>query len=283
MTRSLSLLAFALVLAACDSTAPSAVADADLDDAAVVLASAVAIDGGGLLEDAAAAAALSTAPDGAARHPADRLGCAVTRVYDGSGTWNASVDCERGNPDGRFYASFERTSTYRFLGAEGQPQEERRGAVTIEHAVLSGASLFRTPRATHELISLTTDLAVDDVQSDLVTVNGTVQRAASSALSGPRGERTLDYQLDATLTDVQGPRSAARRWRAAVDGTVSGTLQATITRTPAGGETSTVVIDQAFEITFPVVASGDRIAQIVIGGRRYRADVDSGAVEGLDG
>ena len=213
MTRPIPLLALALALAACDSATPSALADADLDDAAVVLASAVAIDGGGVLEDAAAAAALSAAPDGAARHPADRPGCDVTRVYDGSGTWTASVDCERGDPEGRFYAAFARTSTYRFLDADGQPQEERNGAATIEHAVLSGSSLFQAPRGTHELTSLTTDVTVDDVQSDLVTVNGTVQRAGRSALRGRRGERTLDYELDATLTDVRGPRSAARRWR----------------------------------------------------------------------
>ena len=285
MLRLLPLAALALVLAACDASAPDAeLAAADLDDAAAALAGAVALDAGGLLEDVATGASLAAPAADAARHPGPvRPGCRADRTYDpADGLWTAVFDCERGDPDGRFYASFERTATYRFLDASGQAQEERVGAASVEYAVLEASNLFRSPRGVHALQSLTSDFVVTDLDAELVTVDGTVQRAATDTLRGARGERTLAYELDASLDGVTGPRGTARRWRRAVGGTLSGTLQATLTRTPAGGETATVEIDEAFTITFPVGDDGDRVAQIVLGGRTYRADVETGQVEGLD-
>ncbi len=285
MTRLLPLAALALLLAACDATdtAGSTLSDADRDDAATAVASALALDAGGLLEDVAAGASLAATAEAGARHPGpDRPGCRADRTYDeADGLWTAVVDCERGDPDGRFYASFDRTATYRFLDAAGQPQPERADAASAEYAVLSAANLFRSPRGVHALQALTSSFHITDLDAELVTVNGTVQRAATDTLRGPRGERTLAYELDATLADVRGPRGTARRWRRAVDGTISGTLRATLTRTPAGGEASVVEIDEAFTISFPVAAGGARVAQIVLGGRPYRADVETGEVEGL--
>ena len=273
--RTLPLAALALALAACDAAAPVALADADLDDAATVLAQAVALDAGGLLEEAAAGAAFAGPADGA--RLGHRPGCRAERAYDeAAALWTVTADCERGSPDGRFYAAFQRTSTVRLLGADGQPQRERRGAVAVERDVLSGSSLVRTPRGVHALLSLTSSLTVSDLDTDLVTVNGTVQRAATDTLRGPRGERTLAYDLDATLADVQGPRSAERRWRSAVAGTITGTLRATLTRTPADGETTTVEIDEPFTVTFPRDGAGGRVAEILLGGRRFRADVETG-------
>lgn len=284
MLRLLPLAGLALLLAACDASAPETVdASADLDDAATVLASAVAIDAGGVLEDAAAGAALAATASGSARTAViDRRGCRAERTYDtDAGLWTAVADCERGDPDGRFYASFERTATYRFLDADGQPQETRPGAVAAEYDILSGTSLFQSPRGVHALTSLAVDLEISDLDQDLVTVDGTVQRAATDTLRGRRGERTLAYTLDATLDGVQGPRVAPRRWRRAVDGTITGSIQATITRTPAGGETSISEVDRTFTIEFPLQPSGDRIAEIRFGDRLYRADVDTGEIAGL--
>ncbi len=285
MTRLLALAGLVLALAACDAAETDtalALAPGDLDDAAVVVASALALDAGGLLEDAAASASLAAPANAVARYPGERPGCDADRTYDeASATWTAVADCERGDPDGRFYAAFERTKTYRFFDADGQPLPDREGAASAEVDVLSGSSVFRSPRGVHALDALTAALAVTDLDQDLVTVDGTVQRAASDTLRGRRGVRTVDSQLDATLDGVQGPRVVVRRWRQAVAGTISGTLRATLTRTPRGGETTTVEIDQAFTITFPTDGQGDRVAEIAIGGQRYRADVDTGEIAGL--
>ncbi len=285
MLRLLSLAGLVLTLAACDAAESGpAVASADLDDAAIVVASADRARRRRPTRRRRAAAALAAPARPGARHADARPGCDAERTYDdASGTWTAVSDCERGDPNGRFYAAFARTLTYRFLDADGQPQPDRAGAASAEVDVLSGSSLFRSPRGVHALRALTTSLTVTDLGADLVTVDGTVQRAASDTLRGTRGVRTLDYELDATLDGVQGPRAVTRRWRQAVAGTVSGTLRATLTRTPRDGETETVEIDQPFTITFPTNSLGDRVAEIVLGGRLYRADVDTGDIAGLDG
>ncbi|MEM0961022.1 MAG: hypothetical protein AAGK21_00615 [Bacteroidota bacterium] len=276
------LLAGALVLSACDATSDTVSADDDLDDAAVVLASAIALDSGGALEDAAAGASLAVNASAGARHAGpDRPGCENDRSYDAAtGFWTASIDCERGDPEGRRYATFERLATYQFLDAAGLPQELRDGAASASYQILSAESLSRSPRGVHALTSLSSDLTVTDLGEDLVTVNGTYQRAATDTLRGRRGQRTVDYAFDAILTDIQGPRALPRSWRQAVSGTISGTFQATITRTPTDGETVSRDIDRAFEITFPRDGS-DRVAEIVLGGKRYRADVETGEVQGL--
>ena len=281
--RVLSFAVLALALAACDSAdTTSALASADLDDAAQIVANAIALDTGGALEDAAFSASLAASVADGARHPGpDRPGCRPDRAFDDATmTWTATADCQRGRPDGVFSASFARTTTYRFLDADGQPQRERRGAATVETSVLSGTSRVQARRGVHELTSLTTDLVVADLDSELVTVDGTVQRSVADTLRGRRGERTLTATLDLDLDGVQGPRSAARRWQSAVGGSVSGTLVGTLTRTPTGGETETVDLDRSFAVTFPTEGAG-RVAQIAIGDRRWRADLETGDVAGL--
>ncbi len=249
---------------------------------AFAVAAAVAVDAGGILEDAASAASLADT-DAARLSDPHRRGCRAERTFDETAVlWTLVADCERGAEDGRFYAAFARTATVQFVDAAGQPQAEARTADALRYDVLSASSLLRTPRHVHALTDLGVSLEVADLGADLVTVNGTVQRAATDTLSGGRGERTVAYAFDATLADVRGPRGTAQRWRRAVEGTIAGTFRATITRTPAGGETETVEIDEAFEITFPLDGSGDRVAEIVLGGRRYRADVDTGEVAGMD-
>lgn len=273
--------ALAVSLTACD-TADLEDPATDLDDAAVVVAGALALDAGGVLEDAAAAAAFAGATGTARTAGPDRPGCRGDRSYDeAAGLWTVAADCERASPDGRFSASFQRVSTYQFLGADGTPQQSPRGAAVLEADVLSGSSLFRSPHRTHALTSLTSDLTVTRLDADLVSVSGTYGRAATDTLRGARGERTVAYDLDLVLDDVQGPRGTARQWRQAVGGSISGTLVATITRTAAGGNTETRTVDRAFTVTFPTDASGGRVAEIALGGRRYRADVTTGEVAGF--
>lgn len=280
--RILALGAAVLALSACDATGPDDLSDADLDDAAAIVASALALDGGGVLEDAAAGASLAAAASGTGRSAGpDRPGCDHDRSYDeAAALWTVTTDCERGDPNGPFYAAFARTATYQFLDADGAAQRGREGAAGIEYDVLSGTSRFQAPRGVHALTSLGADLSIRALDDDLASVSGTYERAATDTLRGARGERTIAYTLALTLDDVQGPKSRVRRWRTAVAGTITGSLQATITRTPAGGETSTVDVDREFTVTFSD-AGAERVAEIRIGGRRYRADVDTGEVAGV--
>ena len=282
MTRpALALATLALALSACDASAPSGTADAEIDDAAAVVAQAVALDVGGALEDAAQAASLAAGVAAGARHPGpDRPGCRPTHAFDEAAVlWTITTDCERGRPDGPRSASFSRTATYQFLDADGDAQRERQGAAGVAYRVLSGTSSVRTPRGSHALTALTASLDVSSLDGDLATVDGTLTRSVADTLRGPRGTRTMVATLDLTLDGVQGPRSSARRWRSAVAGAVTGTLRGTLTRTPTDGGTETVEVDRSFTVTFPTEGGG-RFAQIAIGGRRYRADVATGEVTG---
>jgi hypothetical protein len=286
------LAAFALtaVLAGCDAstdTPDAATATADTEDAALSVAGALALDGGGLLEDAAAGAALAGAPvasfsppDGHPGFPV-RPGCRPTRAFDAAtSVYTLTFDCSRTSEGGRFSASFSRVATVQFLDAAGEPQAERAGATALNYDVLSGTSAFVTPRASHHLLSLTADFAVTDLDEDLVTVNGTYARAATDTLSGARGQRTLTHELALTLDDVRGPRGVRENWHRAVSGAITGTYHAVHTATARDGTTTTREITRTIAITLP--AGGSETAEIAVDGRRFRADRRTGAVEEID-
>lgn len=278
----LAVLAAILALSACDAAEDSGLTEADLDDAAVVVASALALDGGGVLEDAAAGASLAASADDAGRSAGpDRPGCDTSRAYDeATSTWTVTIDCARTRPGGQFSAEFARVSTYQFFDADGNPQRERAGAASVAYDIVSGSTRFQSPRGTHALTSLGADLTVTALDDDLVRVSGTYDRAGTDTLRTLRGERTVAYTLALTLDDVQGPKTRARNWKGAVGGTITGTLQSTITRTPAGGETVVREVDRTFTVTFPE-DGGERTAEIAIDGRRYRADVETGDIMGM--
>ena len=283
-------LALTVVLAGCDAadTADtSATATVDTEDAVLTVASALALDGGGVLEDAAAGAALADIAPAALGSPPDgrppftpRPGCTPTRTFDAATfVYTLTQDCSRTSGGGRFSASFSRLATVRFLGADGQPQAERAGATALDFDILSGTSAFVTPRGSHRLLSLTADFSVTDLDRDTVTVNGTYNRAAADTLSGPRGQRTLAHELALTLADVRGPRGVRENWHRAVSGTITGTYHAIRTETRRDGTTTTREITRDIAITLP--RGGSDLAEIAMGGRRFHADRRTGDVREL--
>ena len=280
-------LAIAFVLAGCDSAdGTDSSATADTEDAALTVASALALDGGGVLEDAAASAAVA-APEAANRaadgYPAfpSRPGCRPTRTFDeASFLYTIASDCERTSGGGLFSASFQRVATARFFSSDGQPQAERAGATMLHYDLLSGSSAFVTPHGSHHLLHLTGEFTVTDLDQNLVTINGTYSRAATDTLSGVRGERTYTHELALTLTDVRGPRGVVDNWRRAVSGSLSGTYHATRTATGSGGATSSREITRTVQITLP--AGGSDVAEIAVDGRTFHADRRTGEVQEID-
>ncbi len=280
--------AFALValLAGCDAAtdAPldSAAATADTEDAALVVAQTLSLDGGGALEDAAAAVAVAgissdTRPPGDRPPFPPRPGCEPTRTFDEATlVYTLTSECARTGDGGRFSASFARVATVRFLGADGQPQAERTGATALDFDILSGTASLVTPRATHRVTALTADLAVTTLDQDLATVNGTTTRATADSLGGPRGSRTVTARTALTLADVRGPRRVVEDWHRAVSGTISGTYAATVTTTRADGTATTREVSRDILITLP--RGGSDLAEVQLGGRRFQVDRRTGAV-----
>lgn len=281
---SLPALALALALTGCDAAdtgASSADIQADTEDAAVSIAAAVALDGGGALDEIATSV-LGSVPaaslDGGDGPGDGRPGCTRDRSYDETAMlWTVTADCRRGSPDRRFFASFSRVSTFQFLAA-GQPQQAPAGADALAYDILSGETLIRTPQRVHRVTSLTADFDVTDLDMELATVNGTYQRSGADSLRVRRGERTVVYTLDLEATDVRGSRRTYENWRRAVSGTLTGHYVATITRTDRSGQTVTRDVDRTFTITFP---TGNEEAEIAIDGRRFRANRSTGEIASL--
>ena len=280
MTRFLTALAAVALLAACDSatTDTPATGDAttDTEAAAATVAASLALDAGGVLDEAATAARLGMPGAGGLLGPgAGRPGCDATREMDpDTFVWTLTLDCERGRPNGPVSATFQRTSTVRFT-AGGTPQAGPEGADALDYAILSGASLFRTPRGSHRVTGLTADFDVTDLDEELVTVNGTYARAGADSLGLPRGGRHVSvYTLDLTATDLRGPRARHAGWGEIVSGTLSGVYRATITHVRPGGTPVTREVERTFTITFP--ASG--MAEVAMAGRRFRFEMGAGGM-----
>lgn len=279
----LAALVLAVGLAGCDASSDPGTAGpaaADTEDAALVVARALALDGGGVLEDAAAAvsvvgrSAATRPPDGRPPFPT-RPGCQPTRTFDAATlVYTLTSDCTRAN--GRFSASFARVATVRFLGADGQPQAERSGAAGLDFDILSGTASLVTPRASHRVTALAADLTVTTLDQDLATVNGTTTRATADSLGGPRGSRTVVARLALTLADVRGPRGVEEDWHRAVSGTISGTYTAAVTTTRADGTATTREVSRDIAITLP--RGGSDTAEIALGGQRFHADRRTGTV-----
>lgn len=276
-------LLLAVGLAGCDA------ADADPDpsanvsaaeDAAVSIAAAVALDGGGALDVAASAAA--DGDDGTTSLTGGDgpfyFGCAFELVYDGgTQTWSQRRQCERGDPDGLFYARFSRASEYQFLDAYGDPQPFPDGAASKHFTLLSGEGVVIRPRFRHALLDVGAVLDVTDLQSDLVTVNGVYDRSATDTLSTFNAERTLVYDLDLSYVDVRGPRGGD--WTQNVSGTIEGQYDAVRTFTGPFG-TRRDEIHEAFTITFGDAADSDMVLRV--GGETFHADPVTGEVEDVE-
>ncbi len=273
-------LAALLPLAGCDAASSSGTpseASGDTEAAALTIASAVALDGGGVLDEAATAALATVPTAGAAGGDGPghgRPGCSREQTLDPETmVWTVTLACERGRPDGLFYAAFQRTATALFTAA-GVPQPQASGADRLAYALVSGEGLRRTPHGVHRLTRLSASLDVTGLDGDTVTVTGTYARAGADSLATRRGTRTSSYTLDVTATDLQGPRARYATWDRPYAGTLSGVYRATITRVGAGGTTVTREVEHSFTVTFP----GDGEAEIAIDGQRFRADATTGEI-----
>ena len=277
-------LAALVLLAGCDAATTDggglapATFQTDTEDAARVVAGALALDRGGVLEDAAAAAAVAAAAAGG--FPA-RPGCSPVRTFDAAAVlYTLTTDCARTNTATGVTATFARVATVQFLAPGGQPQPEPQGATALAFDVLSGTSAVVTPRRSHRLLSLTASFDVTGLGDSLVTVNGTSRRVAADTLTTPRGgRRTLATEIDLTLTDVRGPRGVRADWHRAVSGTVSGTVRAVRTATAPDGTTTTRDVTRTFTVT---LGRGSDVAEIAINGRTFRAGRRTGDVADIE-
>ncbi|HYE94651.1 MAG TPA: hypothetical protein VD962_00450 [Rubricoccaceae bacterium] len=272
-------LALAITFAGCDNAGSDTDNASDAEEteaAAVVVANAIAVDGGGALNDAAGIASFG---DGDALGGGEP-GCTVERSFDpATMTWTRTIDCERGDPDGAFYAAFSRTHELQFFN-DGVPQQPAEGADSLHLVIVDGTGVRWNPVLYHELQDIGGDFAIGDLDEELVTVNGTYNRSALDSVRTRRAIRTVDYDLALTFDDVRGPRRVRHNWHRAVSGTLSGTYDATVTIQRAGS-TQTREVHRTFTIVFGG-ESDPGVATLRMGGQTYRVDLETGMVAGVN-
>jgi hypothetical protein len=269
------------VLAGCDSAGGDSAGD-DISnlEVAVAVTNGLAVNSGGALEAVAGSLEDGTTSQGG--------GCSVERTYDEpTQTWTRIIECERGDPDERFFAQFGRTQTFQFFDAAGVPQQSPETAVSLDFAIVDGYGEVQTPWLHHELLDIGADLDIDDLHEELVTVNGTYDRSATDTIFVRRpGEpaavrRTLIYDLDLALEDIRGPRRNYGHWGRPVSGTIHGTIEGTVTFIRRDG----TVVSRDFSRTFTIVFGGQPdsdTASLQIGSETYRANLLTGEVEGVE-
>jgi len=282
---SLLMMSFAaLMMSACEKDPISPQSDNEMnatEDAAESIASAIGAENGGAADQLSDVVELASI--GRIQGQADYLlgkyseANAVATIdtsYDpATGTWTLKLQRERGNPDGVPYAQISRTYTYQFLNKNGQPQKYWKVGVdtayTIKFNIVEGTGTHRTQHISQQLKSLSGAFTVTGVNTRIVTVNGTYQRAAVDTITTRNSVRTLDHSLSLTFTEVKGPRGGHHRSEMArkFSGTISGTYNANVTF-QRGESYSEKTINRTFSVVL-----GDGNADLDIRGLKFRCDL----------
>ena len=205
--------------------------------------------------------------------------CRHNATYDSlTQTWTIVIFRERGEPADSVYHLFERTHTLQFLNQAGTPQKfwitDGDTAMQIIFDIVSGSGEHKHPHRHHILKSIGGGWTADNVNTDMITVNGTYQRAALDTIFRQNGMRISDHTLDLTLTDVTGPRGSRRDLSQKVSGSITGTYHAFVT---------VIKSDTTFtnEITRDInIELGSGNASITVGGHRYRYNTGTGECQG---
>ena len=186
------------------------------------------------------------------------------RFSDSDTAWHLSVYRSRGT------SYWSRDYWHQFIGASGQAQKARAGAVLIHHKLLDGNGHFQTLRLVHDLTSIRSDWFASINPDTTVTINGTYQRTGRDSIAvivGPRKGSLLVDTLSMTFTNVTGPKRARYLNSEKTSGTIDVVYSATIT---APGK-SPVYIRKEFTVSL-----GGGIAHFSIDGSVFNSALDTG-------
>ena len=245
-------------------------------DAAESIAGAVGEQSGGIMDQVGDILALTNsvqlgkaAGDGFLDHR--------EATYDETtGVWTLFVRRERGVQGEVPYGYWDRTFTYQFLNVDGEPQKNfitgTDTARTINFNIVEGDGYHMNFRLAHDLKEIQGAFVATNVNTDLVTVNGTYQRAAVDTITTEKFTRLSDHTLNVTVTDLVGPKGSRRDLSQKVSGTITGTFHADITFQVDRGYAEKTV-DKSIKI---VIQGGS--AEIDVDGEKYLSNVQTGQV-----
>ena len=245
-------------------------------DAAEVTASAVGEENGGMVDQ------LGDALEGASTDNFQGLakttdGETMDAVYDPvAGMWTITINRERGDINGNYYAAIARVYHYQFLNQAGDPQQywitNGDTARTIKFDIVSGSGRHITPRLSQQLNQLEGNFVVTQAHLRNLVINGTYARAAVDTVTTHRAVRTLDHSISLQITDLTGPRGKRFDLSRKISGTISGHVSAYATFQSGSGYG-----ERNIERDFTIVI-GDGKANINIGGETFEGEVQTGEI-----
>ncbi len=275
----------AAILAGCDKD-PEATVDPILEeDAATAVAGAVSEDGGGAADQLNDVSGLSTSGGLSAEVSLfdAALGvnspASVDTTYVPADTATIfTINRARSSLAGTYVSLVSCSYFVKFINVNGVAQ--RRYIVGSDTArsmifrILYGRGYHRTPFRVHRLDSLSGNWVVTNLNTPVVTVNGTYYRSGTDTLRTRNAERTHDNALTATFTNVTRPRRGLGGTTDAISGTISGNYTATVTFT--NGD---LYKERSINKNFTIELSGAD-ANINIDGRRFRSSWQRGEMHG---
>jgi hypothetical protein len=256
--------------------------DVSNENVALSVAGLIGEHGGGVVDQVGDALVMVTneGPQMLGKAIDDAQGiCSRTAVYDSiNQIWTINVSRERGAPGDSVYGKFERTFTLQFFNKEGLPQKRwiTKGdtAYSFDFNIISGTGFHIKPKMHHYLKSISGGWIGTNANTDLITINGTYQRAAIDTIFRDDAKRISDHSVNLSLNDVTGPRGSRRDLSQKVSGSITGVFQAMIT----------VVLDDTTLVRHVErdinIQLGNGEADIRVNNEKFRGDAGSGRLLG---
>lgn len=251
----------------------------DNKDIAIITAAAVGENGGGALDQIGDLMVLASPQGYSGLSKPDNHGIIQTKTvsYDSlSKTWTVILQRERGTPSDSIYGSWKRTLTHQFRNKVGIAQKwyitKGDTAYSIAFSIISGSGKFFNPRHSHELKSISASWVATNTNTDMITVNGTFQRAAVDTLFGKQGVRISDHSINLKLNDVTGPRGSRRDLSQKVSGSITGMFKADM-QLIINGKTWYRRVEREIDIQ---LGGGD--ITISIENKQYRGNPETGSL-----
>ena len=194
-----------LFLFGCDSasTNDDVVDDDTTTDVATTVALSVSEEDGGVadqLEDVVAITSELSLNKDEASHAT--IFSRQPEYDESTGTWTVEIDRDRTSANGQRSMSYQRTYTYQFLDANGQPQQffttDSTRAKTVIFRILEGSGEYASPEVVNSLNALTADWTIDNADEDVFSISGSYFRDASSTIERTLVTRTMDHALHPT-------------------------------------------------------------------------------------
>lgn len=154
-------------------------------------------------------------------------------IYDSiNGIWNITVSREWSHWTGIRYAKVNRQYTLQYLNKFGVPQKYwivgSDTAYSIKFKIISGTGEHVNIRLSQKLTSLSGDFTATGTNTNLITVNGTYNRAATDTIKTRNALRTSVHSINLTFTNVTFERGEDDCSNS-ISGQISGTFNAHIT------------------------------------------------------